>query len=701
MATFDIDINADTSGAVSELTTLESETVKASKSVEDLQNHLEDLNNKSLGLDKNSKEFKKLNKEIKKTGKDLKNAKSGLKGFGKGLGGVSKGFKGVGLAMKAAGIGLVISLFVTLKEILSSSQPVLDAIDTAFTSVSLAISAVKEALTGAFEAQSKSNGGFEASKKVIDSLITLALAPFRAQMLFIESGIISAQLAWENSWFGEGDPETIRSLKLELEEVGDELVKLAESTVEAGNVLVDNFSAAVTEIGNLSQAIVDNISDIDAAKIISDAKATTALKNRAKIAEAVNVGLLEQYDRIAEKDRQIRDDTTISLSIRTEANERLGLTLEKQQKLMLRNAYISVNAAKAELKSNDNIENQVALITARNEVKAVEATIEGFRSEQLINEIGLQLELDELNQIAIDRVAARGISEREFNAKSIQDKIDNLKIEEEVETSRLQLIIDGLEKNTVARVTAEQDLFDKQLELAQTRAELDEELEEKIKEKELLEEENKANKKAKDLQDIKDIREAKFEAAEASLNTASDVSGSLNSLSDLVFSIGDANGKRSEEEEEKRAKKRFKVNKALQLSAAIIDTAKGVTTSLAAAPLAIGPIPNPAGIASLAAVSLNGAATIAKIAATQYKSKSSGSTSPPSIPSGVTSSIDTSGPTTSFVGTGGETGGSANNEAGSNQSQNITVTALVVETDITSAQENINSIENFAAFGGG
>ena len=529
----------------------------------------------------------------------------------------------------------------------------------------------------------------------------MALSPFRAIMLLIESGIISAQLAWENSWFGEGDPETIRSLKLELEEVDKELIKLAESTAEAGNVLVDNFSAAVTEIGNLSQAIVDNISDIDAAKIISDAKATTALKNRAKIAEAVNVGLLEQYDRIAEKDRQIRDDTTISLSIRTEANERLGLTLEKQQKLMLRNAYISVNAAKAELKSNDNIENQVALITARNEVKAVEATIEGFRSEQLINEIGLQLELDELNQIAIDRVTARGISEREFNAKSIQDKIDNLKIEEEVETSRLQLIIDNLEENTLAKVTAEQDLYDKQLELAQARAELDEELEEKIKEKELLEEENKANKKAKDLQDIKDIREAKFEAAEASLNTASDVSGSLNSLSDLVFSIGDANGKRSEEEEEKRAKKRFKVNKALQLSAAIIDTAKGVTTSLAAAPLAIGPIPNPAGIASLAAVSLNGAATIAKIAATQYKSKSSGSTSPPSIPSGVTSSIDTSGPTTSFVGTGGETGGGANNEAGSNQSQNITVTALVVETDITSAQENINSIENFAAFGGG
>jgi hypothetical protein len=87
------------------------------------------------------------------------------------------------------------------------------------------------------------------------------------------------------------------------------------------------------------------------------------------------------------------------------------------------------------------------------------------------------------------------------------------------------------------------------------------------------------------------------------------------------------NAKKAEEV----ARKQFEFNKKLQLGGAIIDAAKAITASLSQSPVAIGPIPNPAGIASLAVATATGIANVAKIRATKFES-----TTPPasSIPSG-------------------------------------------------------------------
>jgi hypothetical protein len=60
--------------------------------------------------------------------------------------------------------------------------------------------------------------------------------------------------------------------------------------------------------------------------------------------------------------------------------------------------------------------------------------------------------------------------------------------------------------------------------------------------------------------------------------------------------------------------KQFERNKKLQLAGAVMDTASGIMKSLASAPLAVGVVPNPVGIASLATVVATGIAQIAKIA---------------------------------------------------------------------------------------
>lgn len=79
------------------------------------------------------------------------------------------------------------------------------------------------------------------------------------------------------------------------------------------------------------------------------------------------------------------------------------------------------------------------------------------------------------------------------------------------------------------------------------------------------------------------------------------------------------NLEKGSKEEEEMARKQFNFNKGMQLGLAIIDTAKAVTSSLAQSPVAIGPIPNPAGIASLAFAAISGAATIASIASQSLK----------------------------------------------------------------------------------
>lgn len=697
--TYDIDINVDAKDAIKGLTKLEQETVNAATSVSKLKTKLKELEGKSKGMDKRTKEFKKLKGEIEKTNKELVESKKSLKGLATGLKAGSKGFKGLGLAMKATGIGVVLILVNKLVDVLKTQQPILDATEVAFRTISVAVKAVSDVIREMFKSQSDANGGFEASGKVIGGLITIALTPFRLALLAIEGAVLGAQLAWEMSWFGGGDEARIEELKQGLKEVGDEVVALGESVVEAGTDIVTNIVDAAVEVGGLVGAVVEGISEIDAATILANSKAAIALKKRAQIAEAVNAGILQQYDRLAEKDRQIRDDLTESIEVRIIANDKLGLTLEKQERLMIKNAQIVVSAAQADLKANDNIENRVALIRAKNEVMDVEAAIEGFRSEQLINQFGLEVELAEKNQLATERISARGIVSREFTTGLIEDDIkrlnsqkENLAIEKEIELARLQIVIDNTGIGTLARVTAEQDLADNKLRLKQEAEALDVELAEVKKTRE-----SDAAAHTKELSDQAAIDFK--EAEEKKLKVKEDVTSSINDLTATVFALTNSFGKQDDESREKRAKRQFQINKATQLAGAVVDTTKAITTQLAAAPVVIGVAPNPAAIAALVATAASGAASIAKIASTRYKSASVAAVAPPSIGGGGNlGNIDTSGPTSTFVGTGGETGGSVNNTAGSNQAP-IIIQNNIVESDITDAQSNVANIVEYAGFG--
>lgn len=164
----------------------------------------------------------------------------------------------------------------------------------------------------------------------------------------------------------------------------------------------------------------------------------------------------------------------------------------------------------------------------------------------------------------------------------------------------------------------------------------------------------------------------------------------IQGISDAAFANKLAKVKKGSAQEEALFKKQFQFNKKLQLAGATMDAAKAVTSSLAQAPVAIGPVPSPVGIASLALASATGIASIAKIAATKYESPASTSSSPPPSIGG---------------GGGGDTGSQPaqfNPLASSflqDRPDQVTPRAYVLAGDVASQQEVREKVQDLARIG--
>jgi hypothetical protein len=195
-----------------------------------------------------------------------------------------------------------------------------------------------------------------------------------------------------------------------------------------------------------------------------------------------------------------------------------------------------------------------------------------------------------------------------------------------------------------------------------------------------------------------EARQKRLKEQAEKIQIASDYAGAVNNLSETVFAISDRFGKQDEVSKEKRAKRQFQIQKAMQLSMAIIDGFKAANASLAQSPIALGPAPNPAGIASLAFAISTSLANVAKIASTQYGSKSSGGGAGGGGGAAMGGGTATGGgaPSFSLFGQGNNmntTGAAQDVENNNNQ---LTVKAVVVESDVTSTQNKVKKMQENA-----
>ena len=429
-------------------------------------------------LDEMQKEYSKLEKQIEDTDKTAKKSE-------KGLTGLSKGFKSIGTAFKAAGIGVVVALFGALAAALSKNQQVMDTVAVVTGTISQVFAEIGNVLVNVYNSVSSATENFDALGRVVSNVFKIAIAPFKLAIDGLALGFYNAQLAWEQSFLGSGDTEKIEALNSKIDETKQSLIDTTIGVVEAGTAIATDFSEAVTEVGNIGSQVAKGLSEISIKSISDNVKANEQLKKAAAEARIVNQGLIEQYDRQAEQQRQIRDNDLKSIDDRIAANDKLKETLEEQETSMLANADLMIQQAELQFKLSGLEEDRLALLEARNEKKAIEAQIEGFMSEQESNRVALLKEKMELELSNDEATALRQNEERNFNAEMEQDEVnriqmmlDNLEIERGVEEERLRIKRDSYEEGTQAFIDANNELLDYQQASANTQEKLEKDLDE-------------------------------------------------------------------------------------------------------------------------------------------------------------------------------------------------------------------------------
>ena len=299
----------------------------------------------------------------------------------------------------------------------------------------------------------------------------------------------------------------------------------------------------------------------------------------------------------------------------------------------------------------------------------------------------LEAELGKQEQIVID-------AEKE-KQKKLLDEYNAGLIKQADEQDKQWLRLQELtQSQTEFSKTQLQIKYDQEIAAAGENAELQKALTEKLQ-KDLNEIDKKTAEEAVKIEKEKQakIRQEQLDTANNALQIAESSTKAIQAVGDIAFAAKMDKVKKGSKEEEELAKKQFKFNKALQLAGAVVDAGKAITASLASAPLAIGAVPNPVGIANLVATAAISAANIAKIAATQYNS-TGGSGTQPNIPQA--SSTSTTGQATPTFTLSGQNNNLNNVSAPSEPKTEITVKAVVSETELTNTQQKVAKINQNA-----
>ena len=420
-------------------------------------------------IDKLKKEYSELEKEVvtanEKTADSLEAVEKGAKDSAKGVKKVGVGLKGL-----AAATGVIFVLqkaFEFVSTAVQENQEVMDGLNVVFKTAQIIFNEVLGVITDVYKSVTSASENFDALGKVVGGLLTIYVTPLKLAFYGIKLGIQAAQLAWEQSVFGDGDETKIKALNEGIAETKANLEEVAVAAVAAGKDVVTNFAEAVQEAGEIGSQLVEGVKTISVEAALETAKANQALEKSAQLAAAQSRILLEQYDRQAELQRQIRDDETKSIAERQAANDKLNTILNKQEEEMTKNALLMKAAAQAQFNLTGKTEDYVAVLDAEAEVQAIASQITGFRSEQQTNANALTKEATELKNAELESESLLSIEKKRFNAELIEDellKLEKLKeidlLEAEQETARLQAIVDNAALGTQAKVDAQIALDD-------------------------------------------------------------------------------------------------------------------------------------------------------------------------------------------------------------------------------------------------
>lgn len=343
-----------------------------------------------------------IEKQLVDVGKESKKAS-------KGIGLIKKSLSGVGAVLTGGLFKAGAMIFEKLTELFMSNQTVVDTMSTAMNGLKIVFN------------------------DVVDFISDMTLPTFSELYNSIRNGFVKRFY------------EAMDVVGL----LGQSLMKLVqgdfkgafETIKQAGKETVDVFTGTDKSFDKVTESVTNY-----AKETFKAAKSQVDLNKQAQLAEAINAKLLQQYDRDAELQRQIRDDVSLTIEERIAANEELGRILDEQQKVMMDNAQQQVDAAQAALDiDKDNLDLQIALINAQTELADVEAHVTGLRAEQLTNINSLLQEQkdaeDELREMKADAINEELKKKQEASAKAKQLKEAETKAAQEQDKAALGSIM--------------------------------------------------------------------------------------------------------------------------------------------------------------------------------------------------------------------------------------------------------------------
>lgn len=581
------------------------------------------------------KDVEGVGKSLKKAGKNVEGVGKDLKKAGKGTSGLASGFKKVGTAIKATGIGLLIAALAALVEVFKSNQGAVDVFETGLT-------ALKIAANDLFKFLESNVGG------VIDYFKSIFEDPKQALIDFAEAFKKNIQERFDSYL------DTLGFLASAVKKVfSGDFAGAMDDVKAAGKESLDVLTGVNNSFDKATEFVSEAVTAISdyTSETLKSAKASVELGKAAEIAAIQQQGLIEEFDRAAELQRQIRDDETKSFEERIAANEKLGEILQDQ--IDAETALIDIQQRSIQDRLAKGLipefEAKKQLLEIENERAAILAKVTGFESEQLTNRNSLLREQrdlqDEINQQAIDR----------------QKELDDIS---------LQLMEEGIDKELM--MSAQK--YDALHEIAYGNRELEKQLEEAFqREMQAIQDKYSLETKQKQDKERHDERKAQLAQAAQALDTTKD---GLEAISSLKKAFR----KKDENMSEAGRKRAFQSDKAFNIASAAITTASAAIKAYSSQLIPGDPTSMIRGSIAAGIVTATGLAKIAVIANQQYNPQGGGG--------GAGSVSSSSGAGVAAPPQFNTVGGSEVNQLSqsiANQNQSP-VQAYVVANDVTSAQ---------------
>jgi hypothetical protein len=582
-------------------------------------------------VDAYKEETDKAMSEMKKGFESASNAakktQSGIKNLATGFG---KLVKSLGI------ITLIVGAFAELKNAINRNQESADFFNKAMTVLEVTFSSIvndgiiplSKWLGKLFtDPQVALDSFLESTKGVQDWFIDLGKF-IQGNFLVVWgkflNGIDEARISWNEL---TGDQEEAAELQ---ERVAKRQAEIALQQAKNGELASDIVNSVLDGVNDAFETAKETLNTALAA-----ATTINELEKAAAIGDALRAKRMLEFQAEAELQRQIRDDVSKTVDERIEANDKIGLILDKQIKVEKAAAQSTLDLVNQQIESfGETTDLLVQRIQAETELVDIEERVIGQRSEQLVNLNSLLLEQKEL--------------EKELNVVG--------KSEREIELIELEAFWDS--KLDIAR-RANGDIFE--IEAARANAVMA--LNDKFRKEDVKKEEDRVKKITAEEQKL---AKAKMDAAISAANVLGQVANLINQQSQAGVVAA----------------------KVLAVAQVAIDTAVAVSGAIAQAQ----GVPYPGNLVAI------GTGVAAVLGAIAQASTILNSTNVPGPSANIPTSISTpsgAAPSTQPV----TTATTQFNEEQVNLANIGPIQTFVVETEMTTTQGDISQIQNQATFG--